>query len=134
MTSPHPKANDSPYGFIVQTGRYSGAAQISSGDNSLWLMGNPDWVRSIIRRTSLPPPQRPRLAVRWGLVRSRSVPDVPTPLMTSSHSKATLSLRRGGDVDVAMEIMGKTLRWWREGIKDMWNIVAVGGGVGNPGP
>ena len=28
--------------------------------------------------------------------------------------------------------MGKTLRWWREDIKDMWNIVAVGGGVGNP--
>ena len=32
----------------------------------------------------------------------------------------------------AMEIMGKTLRWWREGLDDMWNIVAVGGGVGNP--
>ena len=31
-----------------------------------------------------------------------------------------------------MEIMGKTLRWWREGLDDMWNIVAVGGGVGNP--
>jgi len=83
------EANDSPYGFIVQTGRYTGATQTRSGDNSLWLMGNPDW--------------------------------------------ATLSLRRGGDVDYAMEIMGKTLRWWREGIKDMWNIVAVGGGVGNPG-
>ena len=72
----------------MQTGRYSGAAQTQSGDNSLWLMGNPDW--------------------------------------------ATLSLRRGGDVDTAMHIMGKTLRWWREGIKDMWNIVAVGGGIGNP--
>ena len=83
------ETNDSPFGFVVQTGRYTGDAQTSSGDNSLWLMGNPDW--------------------------------------------ATLSLRRGGDVDVAMEIMGKTLRWWREGLKDMWNIVAVGGGVGNPG-
>jgi len=81
------EANDSPYGFIFQTGRYSGAAQTTSGDNSLWMMGNPDW--------------------------------------------ATLSLRRGGDVDYAMEIMGKTLRWWREGINDMWNIVAVAGGVGN---
>ena len=69
------EANDSPYGFIVQTGRYTGATQTQSGDNSLWLMGNPDW--------------------------------------------ATLSLRRGGDVDFAMEIMGKTLRWWRDGIKDM---------------
>lgn len=45
---------------------------------------------------------------------------------------ATLSIRRGGDVDFAMEIMGKTLQWWREGIKDMWNVVAVAGGVGNP--
>ena len=80
--------HDSPYGFIVQTGRYSGAAQTRSGDNSPWLMGNPNW--------------------------------------------ATLSLRRGGDVESSMEIMGKTLRWWREGIKDMWNIVAVGGGIGNP--
>lgn len=82
------EANDSPYGFIVQTGRYFGEAQTRSSDNGLWLMGNPDW--------------------------------------------ATLSLRRGGDVGFAMDIMGKTLRWWREEIKDMWNVVAVGGGVGNP--
>lgn len=76
-----------PHIIILQL-RYFGAAQTNSGDNSLWLMGNPDW--------------------------------------------ATLSIRRGGDVDFAMEIMGKTLQWWREGIKDMWNVVAVAGGVGNP--
>jgi len=81
------QANDSPWGFIVQTGRYFGEQQTASGDNALWLMGNPDW--------------------------------------------ATLSLRRGGDVEYAMQIMAKTLRWWREGLKDMWNVVAVGGGVGN---
>ena len=28
-----------------------------------------------------------------------------------------------------MQITGKTLRWWREGIKDMWNVVAVAGGL-----
>ena len=83
------EANDSPYGFIVQTGRYFGAAHTSSGDNSLWMMANPNW--------------------------------------------ATLSLRRGGDVDFALSVLGKTLQWWREGIKDMWNVVAVAGGVGNAG-
>ena len=82
------ETNDSPFGFIVQTGRHFGGEQTSSSDNALWLMGNPDW--------------------------------------------ATLSLRRGGDVEFAMDIMGKSLRWWREGVKDMWNIVAVAGGVDNP--
>lgn len=81
-------SNDSPYGFIVQTGRYHGATHTRSGDNSLWMMANPNW--------------------------------------------ATLFLRRGGDVDQAMGVMAKTLRWWRDDIKDMWNVVAVGGGVGNP--
>ena len=31
-----------------------------------------------------------------------------------------------------MGVLAKTLRWWRDDMKDMWNVVAVAGGVGNP--
>lgn len=42
------KSNDTPYGFIIQTGRYPypGPAQ----DNSLWQMASPNWAALMLHR------------------------------------------------------------------------------------
>jgi non-lysosomal glucosylceramidase len=79
------RENDSPYGFIVQTGRYPSIHDHGDNDNSLWMMANPDW--------------------------------------------ATLALWRGFDPNEALAVARKTLDWWRTELKDMWNVVAVGGGI-----
>merc|ERR1712037_476820 len=87
--------NDTPYGFLVQTGRYGsllkngslGPGMRANGDqdNSLWMMANPNW--------------------------------------------ATLSIWRNGDPNKALAVADKSLNWWRSHLKDMWNVVAVGGGL-----
>jgi hypothetical protein len=79
------RENDSPYGFIVQTGRYPSIHDHGDNDNSLWMMANPDW--------------------------------------------ATLAIWRGFDPNEALAVARKTLDWWRTELKDVWNVVAVGGGV-----
>ena len=79
------RENDSPYGFIVQTGRYGDIHEHGDNDNSLWMMANPDW--------------------------------------------ATLALWRGFDPKEALAVARKTLEWWRTDLADMWNVVAVGGGI-----
>jgi hypothetical protein len=40
---------------------------------------------------------------------------------------ATLSIWRGGDPLHALAVAEETLGWWRSELKDMWNVVAVGG-------
>lgn len=40
------KYNDSPYGMLVQTGRYPYPGPFQ--DNAVWMMGNPNWVASKI--------------------------------------------------------------------------------------
>jgi non-lysosomal glucosylceramidase len=43
---------------------------------------------------------------------------------------ASLSLRRGGDVVRALGVANATLGYWRSHLNDMWNVVAVSGGLG----
>ena len=50
--------------------------------------------------------------------------------MMANANWATLSLWRGGDVDEAFAMANQTLGWWRSGLKDMWNVVALHGGLG----
>ena len=42
----------------------------------------------------------------------------------------TLSLWRGGDVEEALAVVEKTYGWWRSSLNDLWNVVALHGGVG----
>ena len=53
--------NDTPYGFLVQTGRYGslrpnrtldgpGLHEHGDNDNTLWMMANPDWATLSIWR------------------------------------------------------------------------------------
>lgn len=81
------KENDTPYGFLVQTGRYAVPdPDHKNQDNQIWMMGNANW--------------------------------------------ATLAIAQGWPLEEAFEMHGKTLKWWRSVIKDMWNVVAVSGGLG----
>ena len=50
--------------------------------------------------------------------------------MMGNSNWATLSLWRGGDVEEALAVANQTLGWWRSGLNDMWNIVALHGGLG----
>lgn len=50
--------------------------------------------------------------------------------MMANLNWATLSLWRGGNVDAALSVANTTLSWWRDGLKDMWNVVALHGGLG----
>ena len=50
--------------------------------------------------------------------------------MMANPNWATLSLWRGGDVASALDVANTTLSWWRDGLKDMWNVVALHGGLG----
>lgn len=49
--------------------------------------------------------------------------------MMANPDWATLSIWRGGDPVKALAVADKTLDWWRSHLKDMWNVVAVGGGL-----
>ena len=79
------RQNDSPYGLIVQTGRYPSIHDHGDNDNAVWMMASPNW--------------------------------------------ATLALWRGFDYSKALDVAKKLLDWWRLHLKDMWNVVAVAGGV-----
>ena len=79
------RQNDSPYGLIVQTGRYPSIHDHGDNDNAVWMMASPNW--------------------------------------------ATLALWRGFDHLKALGVAKKLLDWWRLHLKDMWNVVAVAGGV-----
>ena len=50
--------------------------------------------------------------------------------MMANANWATLSLWRGGDVGEALAMANQTLGWWRSGLNDMWNVVALHGGLG----
>ena len=50
--------------------------------------------------------------------------------MMANPNWASLSLRRGGPVDEAFAVVNKTFAWWRSSLKDMWNVVALHGGLG----
>jgi non-lysosomal glucosylceramidase len=50
--------------------------------------------------------------------------------MMANPNWSTLSLWRGGDIDKALAVAETTFSWWRDGLKDMWNVVAIHGGLG----
>ena len=49
--------------------------------------------------------------------------------MMANPNWATLSIWRGGDPHQAIDVADKSLDWWRSHLNDMWNVVAVGGGL-----
>ena len=49
--------------------------------------------------------------------------------MMANPDWATLALWRGFEPAQALAVARKTLDWWRVELKDMWNVVAVGGGI-----
>ena len=50
--------------------------------------------------------------------------------MMANPNIATLSLWRGGSVADALGIVNKTFGWWRDSLRDVWNVVALHGGLG----
>ena len=50
--------------------------------------------------------------------------------MMGNPNWATLSLWRDGGVKEALSVANTTLSWWRDGLKDMWNVVALHAGIG----
>ena len=50
--------------------------------------------------------------------------------MMANAIGATLSIWRGGDVDEALGVLNTTFSWWRSSLNDLWNVVALHGGLG----